>query len=62
MTGAAIASVIAYAIYGGSSLVALSRVSGIPVAELIVPRRSDFAAYARILRSLPGRLRERREG
>lgn len=62
VTGAAIASVIAYAIYGGSSLVALSRVSGIPVAELIVPRRSDFAAYARILRSLPGRLRERREG
>ncbi|MDX6696628.1 MAG: hypothetical protein QOE65_25 [Solirubrobacteraceae bacterium] len=60
--GAAIASVIAYAIYGGASLVALSRVSGIPVAEMIVPRRSDFAAYARILRSLPARLRAARSG
>lgn len=62
VTGAAIASVVAYAIYGGSSLVALSRVSGIPIAELIVPRRADFAAYRRILRSIPGRLRARREG
>jgi O-antigen/teichoic acid export membrane protein len=60
--GAAIASVVAYTIYGASSLVALHRVSGIPLAELIVPRRSDLARYREIVRSLPARLRERRSG
>jgi O-antigen/teichoic acid export membrane protein len=60
VVGAAIASVVAYAIYGTASLIALSRVSGIPVRELIVPRRSDFARYAQALRSLPGRLRATR--
>jgi O-antigen/teichoic acid export membrane protein len=58
--GAAIASVVAYAIYGSASLIALSRVSGIPVRELIVPRRSDFARYGQALRSVPGRLRAAR--
>jgi O-antigen/teichoic acid export membrane protein len=58
--GAALASVVAYTIYGTASLVALHRVSGIPIAELIVPRRSDFARYLAALRSIPARLRAAR--
>jgi O-antigen/teichoic acid export membrane protein len=59
VTGAAIASVCAYATLGISSLIALRRVSGIPVRELIVPRRADFTAYGRMLRSAMLRLRLR---
>jgi len=60
--GAALASVGAYSIFGVASLVALSRVSGIPVRELIVPRRSDFLAYREVLRRGRERLRARRAG
>lgn len=46
--GAAIASVIAYAGYGAVSLIAMRRVSGIPVRALIVPTRLDLAVYWRV--------------
>lgn len=51
--GAALASVGAYTTFGVASLLALHRVSSIPVRELIVPTRSDLAGY----RALPRRLR-----
>jgi stage V sporulation protein B len=54
--GAAIASVCAYSTLGIGSLVALRRVSGIPVRELIVPTRADLAFYGGLL----GRLRRSR--
>ena len=50
VTGAAIASVCAYAVYGVVSLVVLSRVAGIPVRDLVVPRRDDLRVYGRLLR------------
>ena len=43
--GAVIASVCAYTTYGLGSLVALSRVSGIPARALLVPTRADFRIY-----------------
>jgi O-antigen/teichoic acid export membrane protein len=58
--GAALASVGAYSIFGVASLIALSRVSEIPVRELIVPRRDDFRAYREVLRRGRERLRSRR--
>jgi O-antigen/teichoic acid export membrane protein len=58
MMGAALASLVAYSVFGVASLVALSRVSGIPVPTLIVPARSDFGAY----RDAARRLRARRAG
>jgi O-antigen/teichoic acid export membrane protein len=45
--GAAIASVFANSIYGVASVTALRSVSGIPVRELVVPRRDDLASYWR---------------
>lgn len=55
--GAAVTSVIAYTVYGVTSLIALSRVSGIPVRELIVPTREDLALYPAATRRLLQRLR-----
>jgi O-antigen/teichoic acid export membrane protein len=43
--GAAVASLVAYTIYGVGSLVALARVSEIPVRELVVPQRRDLGVY-----------------
>ncbi len=43
--GGALASVCAYTTFGVASLVALQRVSGIPLLELVVPKRADFALY-----------------
>ncbi len=65
--GAAVASVVAYTIYGVASLIALSRVSGIGVRELALPRRVDLELYpaairrgaARVRRALLGSLGER---
>jgi O-antigen/teichoic acid export membrane protein len=57
--GAAIASVVAYTVQGILSLVALSRVTGLPVRTLVVPERSDFAAYPAGARTLARRLRRR---
>jgi O-antigen/teichoic acid export membrane protein len=45
--GAAVASVTAYTCYGVTSLIALSRVSGIGLHELVVPTREDFMVYKR---------------
>ena len=50
VNGAAVASVCAYAVYGTASLVVLSRISGIPVRDLVVTRRDDLRAYGRLLR------------
>jgi O-antigen/teichoic acid export membrane protein len=55
--GAVIASVIAYTIYGISSLITLHRVSGIPTRRLVVPTRADFAQYWRFARNAFSRLR-----
>jgi len=45
--GAAVASVVAYTCYGVTSLIALTRVSGIGPRELLVPTREDFMVYKR---------------
>ncbi len=55
--GASIASVAAYTCYGVTSLIALSRVSGIPTRELLVPTREDFMVYQRFLAQAVGRRR-----
>jgi O-antigen/teichoic acid export membrane protein len=57
--GAAIASVCAYATFGIGSLIALGRVSGIPIRRLAVPTRSDLAAYAAVARRVASRRRPR---
>lgn len=57
VSGAAAASVVAYASYGILSLRTLSRVAGIPLRELTVPTREDLALYPAIVRSVIGRLR-----
>lgn len=54
--GAAVASVIAYTAYGIASLLALHRVSGIPIRRLVVPTRADIATYRRLLRRAAARL------
>ena len=61
VTGAVVASLIAYTTFGVGSLIALHRVSHIPLRELVVPTRRDLALYLQI----PGRaiaaLRGRRD-
>jgi O-antigen/teichoic acid export membrane protein len=57
--GAALASVIAYTIYGVISLMALRRVSGIPVQRLLVPTRADFAIYGKALKQVAERFTTR---
>jgi O-antigen/teichoic acid export membrane protein len=54
--GAAVASVVAYVVFGVISVVALSRVSGVAFRQL-VPRRSDLAVYVTLVRTLPARAR-----
>jgi len=58
--GAAVASVVSYVVFGISSIIVLSRISGIPARELVVPTREDFAVYPAALRRVwssirPGR-------
>ncbi len=48
--GGALASVGAYITFGVASLIALHRVTGIPLRRLAVPTRADFAAYGALLR------------
>jgi O-antigen/teichoic acid export membrane protein len=55
--GAVFASVTAYTVYGVASLITLHRVSGIPLRQLAVPTREDFAVYWRVLQHIPSRLR-----
>jgi O-antigen/teichoic acid export membrane protein len=55
--GGALASVAAYTTFGIASLIALHRVSGIPVRRLVVPTRDDLSLYIRVLRRLFSRER-----
>jgi stage V sporulation protein B len=57
--GAAIASVCAYSTLGIGSLIAVHRVSGIPIRQLIVPTRADIDVYVRGARRLLARWRDR---
>ena len=57
IAGAAVASVAAYVVYGVGSLVALERASAIPLRELVIPTRADFALYATAARRALARLR-----
>ncbi len=54
--GGALASVAAYTTFGVASMIALGRVSGIPVRELVVPTRRELAAYPHAAASLLHRL------
>lgn len=58
--GGALASVAAYATFGIASLIALHRVTGIPLRELLVPTRADLAAYGAYLRRAHHALRPAR--
>ncbi len=53
--GAALASALTYTAFGIASLVALSRVTEIPIRTLVVPERSDFRAYSDALRRVLAR-------
>ena len=55
--GAALASVVAYVVYGVASLVAVSRESGVPVSELVIPTRADLALYPATVLSVLSRIR-----
>ena len=57
VVGAAVASLIAYSVFGVASVVALHRISGIPFRRMLVPRRTDFARYLTALRQLRARTR-----
>jgi O-antigen/teichoic acid export membrane protein len=52
--GAAVASLVTYTAFGIASLIALHRVTGIPIRTLVVPERHDFLAYSTTLRRLFG--------
>jgi stage V sporulation protein B len=62
MIGAAVASVIAYCVYGGISLYAISHITDRPVMWLCVPRTSEFRAYAGLGRYLVRRADSVRTG
>jgi O-antigen/teichoic acid export membrane protein len=49
-TGAAVASLGAYVVFGIASLIALSRLTGVSVPTLVVPERSDLGLYWRAVR------------
>jgi Na+-driven multidrug efflux pump len=51
VTGAAVASSVAYAVYGSASVFALSRLTGTPIRLLSVPQRADLRVYARLIRA-----------
>ncbi len=53
--GAAVASLIAYTVFGIASFVTVSRLTGIRVRNL-VPRRSDFALYVAFARRIGARV------
>lgn len=50
--GAAVASLIAYTVYGIVSIVVLSSVSGIPIQTLVLPTRGDLRRYPAAIRSV----------
>jgi O-antigen/teichoic acid export membrane protein len=55
--GAALASVVAYTTFGVASLIALHRVSGIPLRRLFLPTRADLAQYVGLARRAGSQLR-----
>jgi O-antigen/teichoic acid export membrane protein len=55
--GGALASVVAYSTFGIASLVALHRVSGLSIHELLVPTREDFRVYTRFFGRAMSKLR-----
>ncbi len=57
--GAAVASLIAYVLFGFASVWALARVSGVPVRRLLTPARSDLAAYPAATRRILARIGSR---
>lgn len=59
IVGAASASCAAYTLFGIAALVALSRLAGLSVRELVLPTRGDLAAYRRAPAVLAGALRRR---
>jgi stage V sporulation protein B len=59
--GGALASVGAYTTFGVGSLIALHRVTGIPIRRLVVPTREDLAAYITLIRRGYSMLRSRSE-
>ncbi len=54
VNGAALASTIAYAAYGTASVLTLSRITGIPARNLVVPTSADLKAYVRAMRTILG--------
>ena len=58
--GGALASVGAYTTFGVASLIALHRVTGIPVRRLAIPDRSDVRAYTTLIRKAFGAVRKSR--
>jgi len=60
--GATLASVAAYTTFGVASLIALHRVSGVPLRRLVVPTREDFALYSTLLARTIARIRGRSRG
>jgi O-antigen/teichoic acid export membrane protein len=50
ITGAALASLCAYIVFGTSSAMYLARTIGVPVGTLLRPTRADLALYARLPR------------
>jgi O-antigen/teichoic acid export membrane protein len=57
VNGAAVASTVAYSIYGCASLVVLSRMTGLTVRELVVPTRSELSVYPSAFRAAIARVR-----
>lgn len=60
INGAALASTIAYTVFGTTCVLVLSRITRIPLRDLIVPTRSDLRAYLRALSAFAGVARRAR--
>jgi O-antigen/teichoic acid export membrane protein len=56
IVGAAIASTLTYLIAMATTLYVFRRDTGLPLSQVLVPRRSDFADYARVITPLLTRI------
>jgi O-antigen/teichoic acid export membrane protein len=56
IVGAAIASTLTYLIAMATALYVFRRDSGLPLSQVLVPRRSDFSDYARVITPLLTRI------
>ncbi len=61
LVGAAASTTVTYAVAAVALVALCSRIVGVPMSELAVPRRSDLAAYGRVGRSLFGAARSARQ-